>query len=113
LCLFTTRATTRGHTNGGRVVLEGSNRGFPLDPQALTRRLHWSAADRARHAQAVAEVFRFMRKRKLTLADLIEVGGQDLQSPDSQIVNRARAIEKCWALMAQVSVSYSDLEVAS
>jgi hypothetical protein len=94
-------------------VLETSNRGLPNNPQALTSRLHRSAADRTRQAQAVAEVFQFMCRRRLALPDLIEVGGHDLQSPNSQIANRARAVEKCWALMALVSVSYADLETAS
>ena len=42
-----------------------------------------SAADRTRQAQAVAEVIDFMRKQKLSLDDLINVGDADLKSPDN------------------------------
>jgi hypothetical protein len=69
-----------------------------------------SSSQERERSEAAARVFEFMRKRKLTLADLIEVGGEDLRSPDSKIVKRARAVEQCWSLMARFSLSYPDLE---
>ena len=71
-----------------------------------------SAADRARHAQAVAEIFTFMRKRRLALEDLIEYGGAELKSSNPKTRETARHVEKCWALMARLSVNYAHLEQA-
>ena len=70
-----------------------------------------SAADRARQAQAVAEIFDLMRKRGLVLDDLIEIGGQDLCSSTKQVA-KAHSVEKTWALMARLSVKFADLEQA-
>jgi hypothetical protein len=63
--------------------------------------------------QAVVEIFDFMRRHKLTLADLIEVGGEDFRSPDSQIANRARAVSRCWEMMARLSLKFADLETVA
>jgi hypothetical protein len=68
-----------------------------------------SAADRAR-AIAVAQVVEFMRKKNLTLDDLVNVGGQDLKSPDKSKDGKARCVENAWALMARIGVKYADLE---
>jgi hypothetical protein len=62
-----------------------------------------SAADRAR-AIAVAQVAEFMRKRKITTEDLISFGGEDLKSSD-----KARRVEKAWALMARLGLWYADV----
>jgi hypothetical protein len=62
--------------------------------------------------QAVVEIFGFIRRHKLTLADLIEVGGENLRSSNSQIANRARAVSRCWELMARLSLKFADLEQA-
>ena len=78
-----------------------------------------SAADRARHAQAVSEILDFMRYRHLVLADLTEYGGEDLPNPklpgrvcNPARVKNARAVERCWELMARLSVKFADLEAA-
>ena len=52
-----------------------------------------SAADRARQAQAVAEIFDLMRKRGLALDDLLEIGGQELSSSNPKQVAKAHSVE--------------------
>ena len=69
-----------------------------------------SAADRTRQAQAAAEIFDFMRKHGLALDDLTAYGGEDLKNPKH--AEKARRVDKCWALMARLSVKYADLESA-
>jgi hypothetical protein len=71
-----------------------------------------SVADRARQAQAVAEIFDLMRKRGLALDDLLEIGGQDLSSSNPKQVVKAHSVEKTWALMARLSVKFADFEQA-
>jgi hypothetical protein len=71
-----------------------------------------SAADRARQAQAVAEIFDLMRKYGLALDDLIQIGGEDLKSSNPKRVEKARHVEKAWALMARLSAKFADLEQA-
>jgi hypothetical protein len=71
-----------------------------------------SAADRARQAQTVAEIFDLMRKYGLALDDLIQIGGQDLKSPNPKQVAKAHHVEKTWALKARLSVKFADLEQA-
>jgi hypothetical protein len=70
-----------------------------------------SAADRARHAQAVAEIFDLMRKYGLTLDDLIQIGGEDFRSFSKQI-EKARRVDKCWSALARLLVGFADLEQA-
>jgi hypothetical protein len=53
---------------------------------------------------AAAEVFAHMRKNKLALANLIEIGGEDLKSP------KVRHVERCWALIARLGITYAVLE---
>ena len=67
-----------------------------------------SAADRAR-AVATAQVSEFMRKRKITLDDLANFGGKDLKSSDTSRVEKARHVEKTWALMARLGLWYADM----
>ena len=69
-----------------------------------------SAADRTRHAQAVAEIFDLMGKYGLTLDDLIQIGGADLKSPNPKRAEKARRVSKCWESMARLSVNFADLE---
>jgi hypothetical protein len=71
-----------------------------------------SAADRARQAQAAAEIFDLMRKYGLALDDLLKIGSQDLSSSNPKQVAKARQVEKTWALMARLSVKFADLERA-
>ena len=62
------------------------------------------------HNLAADQVRGFMRKHKLTLDDLIEIGGEDLQSPDYRKAERARHVERCWQMMARLSICFDDLE---
>ena len=62
--------------------------------------------------QAVVEVLDLMRKRGLSLDDLIQVGAEDLKSPNPKRVKKAHYAEKAWALMARLSVKFADLEQA-
>ena len=64
-------------------------------------------------APAVIEIFDFMRKRGLSLDDLIQVGGEDLKSSNPKRVEKARHVEKAWASMARLSVKFADLEQAA
>jgi hypothetical protein len=61
----------------------------------------------------VAQVFDFMRKQRITLADLIEMGGEDLDSSDFRKVEIARRVGTCWALMARLGVTFGRLEQAA
>src|SRR5262249_36760069 len=65
-------------------------------------------AERERQGR-VEQVFEYMRARKLSLDDLIEIGGEDLRSPKPAIVSRARAVERCWELLARLGLKYADL----
>jgi hypothetical protein len=56
--------------------------------------------------QEVVEIFDFMRKRGLTLNDLIQIGGEDFTSPSPMRKEKARRVEKCWHLMARFSVKF-------
>ena len=71
-----------------------------------------SAADRARQAQAAAEIFDLMRKYGLALDDLLKIGSQDLSSSNPKQVAKARQVEKTWALMARLSVKFAELELS-
>jgi hypothetical protein len=71
-----------------------------------------NAAERQIHAQAVGQVGEYMRKHRLSLADLIDVGGEDLRSADPGVAGKARAVSRCWELMARLQVTHIDLETA-
>jgi hypothetical protein len=71
-----------------------------------------NAAERQIHTQAVGQVHEYMRKHKLSLADLIDVGGEDLRSADPGLAGKARAVSRCWELMARVRVTHIDLKTA-
>jgi hypothetical protein len=60
----------------------------------------------------VTQVFDFMRKQRVTLAVLDQVGGEDLDSSDFRKVERARRVERTWSLMAGLGVAFADLERA-
>ena len=78
------------------------------------------SAQQKQRAQAVAEVFEFMRRRHLVLADLTEYGGEDLPNPklpervcNPARVKNARAVERCWELIAQLGLTFETLESSS
>ena len=62
--------------------------------------------------QAVVEILDFMRRNRLALDDLIEIGGEDFRSTSPKRIEKARCVEKCWSLMARLSVKFADLEQA-
>jgi hypothetical protein len=68
-----------------------------------------SAEERAR-VIAAGRVAEFMRKKKLMLDDLINVGGAELRSPNSKLADKARRVSKCWELMARLEVKFADIE---
>jgi hypothetical protein len=53
-----------------------------------------------------------MRRNRLALDDLIEIGGEDFRSASPKRIEKARRVEKCWSLMARLSVKFADLEQA-
>ena len=61
---------------------------------------------------AMVEILDFMRKCALALNDLIQIGGEDLKSSNPKRVEKARRVEKCWSLMARLSIRFADLEQA-
>jgi hypothetical protein len=78
-----------------------------------------TAAERAQTI-AVERVAEFMRRRHLTLADLIEYGGEDIPNPklpekicDPARIKAARAVERCWELIAELGLTYGALESSS
>ena len=62
--------------------------------------------------QAIEEVFKLMHRHKLTIADLTECCGSQLDSPNRKIADRARAVSRCWDLMAREGVKYSQIEIS-
>jgi hypothetical protein len=72
-----------------------------------------SPAQIREHTQAVAEVREYMRQRRLAVADLVEIGGEDLRSSNPALAGKARLVERCWALMARLGVKHVDLESTS
>lgn len=69
-----------------------------------------NAAERARHAQAVAEILGHMRRCRLKLADLIDSGGDDLESSNPTRAEKARRVERTWSHMARRGIKFADLE---
>ena len=53
-----------------------------------------------------------MRRNRLVLDDLIQVGGEDFGSASPKRIEKARGVEKCWSLMTRLSVPFADLEQA-
>jgi hypothetical protein len=64
-----------------------------------------------RKSPAVTQVLEFMRKHRLSAADLVEIGGEDLRSPRTRA--KARDVELCWELIARLGLKYADLEKAA
>jgi hypothetical protein len=62
------------------------------------------------HNLAADQVRVFMRRHKLALTDLIEIGGEDLSSSNFSKAERARHVGQCWQMMARLSVRFTDLE---
>jgi hypothetical protein len=60
-------------------------------------------------ASAVEQVLDYMRRRRLTIDDLVEIGGKDLRSRSPRLRRKVLHVEKCWALMAHHGVKHADL----
>jgi hypothetical protein len=71
-----------------------------------------TAAQSREQATAAGHVSEFMRKHKLSIADLIEIGGEDLKSPDRKCAHKVRRVADAWKLIAQLGISYVVLENA-
>jgi hypothetical protein len=56
---------------------------------------------------AARQVYEFMERHRLTVADLTEYGGEDLRIPRRKA--KARQVERCWELMASLGVKHADL----
>jgi hypothetical protein len=69
-----------------------------------------TAAQTREQTIAVERAFDYMRRHRVTLADLIEVGGADLKSRDSKRAEQARRVGKTWELIAQLGLTYTALE---
>jgi hypothetical protein len=57
-----------------------------------------------------AQVRAVMHKHKIAAADLIEVGDEDLGSPNFGKAEHARHVGQCRQMMRQLAVSFVDLE---
>jgi hypothetical protein len=62
--------------------------------------------------QAMVEILDFMRRNRLVLDDLIQIGGEDFGSASPKRIERAHRVAKFWSLMARLSVKFADLEAA-
>jgi hypothetical protein len=60
----------------------------------------------------IIEIIEVMRRYRITLDDLIQIGGEDFSSSSLKRIEKARRVEKCWSLMARLSVNFADLEDA-
>jgi hypothetical protein len=59
---------------------------------------------------ATAQVRAFMHRHKITTADLIDVGDEDLDSPNFGKVEYVRHVGQCRQMMRRLAVSFLDLE---
>jgi hypothetical protein len=68
-----------------------------------------SAEERAR-VIAASKVAEFMREKKLTLGDLVDIGGAELRSSNSRTADKARRVSRCWELMAGLELKFAHIE---
>jgi hypothetical protein len=59
--------------------------------------------------QAIIQVLAYMRQHGLALGDLTALGGEDLRASNPTRVEKARRVEKTWALMARLGIVYAVL----
>jgi hypothetical protein len=72
-----------------------------------------TAAERAKVEADVAEVFAYLKRYGITRDELINIGSEDLNSPDVGLVAKAQRVEKCWSLVAELKLVFADLEGAA
>jgi hypothetical protein len=51
-----------------------------------------------------------MRRYRLTLEDLVELGGRDLRHPDPAIREKGRAVARIWDRLAALGVTYDEID---
>jgi hypothetical protein len=65
----------------------------------------------SQHPNAVIdEISSTMRRHRLTLEDLAELGGRDLRHPDPAIREKARAVSRIWDRLAALGVTYDEID---
>jgi hypothetical protein len=69
-----------------------------------------NSARQKEHDHAVDQIFAYLRKHKLAIGDLIEIGGEDLSSPDRRKAERARHVGQAWQMLARLKIHFADLE---
>jgi hypothetical protein len=63
-------------------------------------------------AAAAARVMDYLRRHYLGPEDLVRLGGEDLSDPDVCVRDRARAVERAWALLAKLDLKFQDFVAA-
>jgi hypothetical protein len=63
-----------------------------------------SARDRERAAK-IAEVLAFAGRHRVSLDDLVNVGGEDLKASNAARAEKARRVDKTWSLMARLGIN--------
>ena len=71
-----------------------------------------TVAERAK-AEIIGQVFAYLRRHRITLDDLINIGGEDLESPNAVLRELAHRIEESWSLIARFGVVFAELERAA
>jgi len=71
-----------------------------------------TVAERAK-AEIIGQVFAYLRRHRITLDDLINIGGEDLESPNAVLRERTHRVEKSWSLIARLGVVFAELERAA
>jgi hypothetical protein len=59
---------------------------------------------------SIDEISSTMRRYRLTLEDLVELGGRDLRDPDPAIREKARAVARIWRRLAALGVTYDEID---
>jgi hypothetical protein len=80
---------------------------FFLEKDQITMMTHTQQVE---HDTRVAKATAYMRRHKVSAADLTEIGGAGLKSSDASRAAKARAVGRTWALMASLHVAHADLD---
>ena len=62
-------------------------------------------------AVAIERVTEYLRRHHLEPDDLLKLGGEDLADPDVRVRDRARSVERAWALLAELGLRFEILEL--
>ena len=63
--------------------------------------------------QVIEPVLEFMRRHRLGLDDLTDIGGEDLKSPIPTQRAMAARVSRCWELIARKGVNFAELAAAA